>query len=1111
MARRTLVPMVTCAFCGRENPPDARFCNGCAAPLAAVEEPVREERKVVTVLFVDLVGSTSAAEQLDPEDVRARLAPYWRHVRSELEQHGATVEKFIGDAVVALFGAPAAHEDDPERAVRAGLAIRDWAREQSQLQVRIAVATGEALVRLGARPLEGEGMASGDVLNTASRLQNVAPANGLLVDEGTYRATKDAILCRELRAVDVKGKTEPVCVWEALEARSRLGVDLTRETKTPLVGRRRELAALADALDRARAECAAQLVTLVGVPGIGKSRLVYELMQVVRAEPDYTTWRQGRSLPYGEGVSMWAFAEMVKAQAGILETDSPESAEEKLAASVASVVEEEESEWIARHLRPLVGLSADASDAARNEAFASWRRYIEAIAGQGPLVLVFEDVHWGDDNLLDFIDHLIDWATSVPLLVVCTARPELLDRRPSWGGGKRNSTTLSLAALSDKETSQLVAALLERKLLAGDPQPELLARAGGNPLYAEQFVRMLEERDSGDLPETVQGVIAARLDGLSAAEKAVLQDAAVLAKVFWVGAVVAIGGRDRAQLAELLHGLERKEFVRRAVRSSVGDDAEYSFAHVLVRDVAYKQIPRVARVEKHRAAAEWIESLGRPDDLAEMLAHHHSTSLELARASGTADAALEAAAGAALVRAGDRALSLDAYASAAAFYERALELSPSDDPARAQLLFRHAQALFRGGDDRRERALEDARAALVQAGETDAAAEADALLAEVWWLRGQRERCYDHLERALDAVRGAAPSPAKGRVLAQFARYRMVAADYAAAIAHGREALALARMFELPEVIAHALNTVGSARGLGGDEAGVRQIEEAIEFALATNQYAAASRAYNNLATLTDEATKSLELFRRAEELLYRIGDFEGARYPRALRINNEFWLGRWNDALPEADEFIAECEAGRPHYQETSLRESRAFARVARGDTEGAIADAERALAIARAAADPQALNPALSSAAWVYAELGLLDKSRAAAAEMLAKPEGAFFGGGPVAVVVRRIRLFDEFSAALTKVTARRFRHHERRVRQLQRIAAGRYADAADADEALEGQLVTFSAYLRLLAAEEFAARGKRAEADAQLQQALPFFRSVSASSWIERAESLLAAPTT
>jgi len=292
---------VTCATCGRENPSDARFCNGCGVALAPGAPP-REERKVVTVLFADLVDSTRAADMVDPEDVRARLAPYWEHVRAELEHHGGTVEKFIGDAVVAVFGAPVAHEDDPERAVRAGLAIRDWAREQDELQVRIAVTTGEALVRVGARPLEGEAMASGDVLNVASRLQNVASPNGLLVDEPTQRATRDLIDYGELGLVAVKGKADPLRVWEAVETRSRLGVDVVQHTRTHLVGRRRELASLEDALARARDGHSAQLVTVVGVPGIGKSRLVYELMQLVAAERDLTTWRQGRSLPYGEGV-----------------------------------------------------------------------------------------------------------------------------------------------------------------------------------------------------------------------------------------------------------------------------------------------------------------------------------------------------------------------------------------------------------------------------------------------------------------------------------------------------------------------------------------------------------------------------------------------------------------------------------------------------------------------------------------------------------------------------------------------------------------------------------------------------------------------------------------
>src|SRR6266487_4020965 len=323
--------MIVCPQCGKENRDEARFCDSCAAPLAPEDASAREERKVVTVLFADLVGFTSRAEQMDPEDVRAVLEPYHGHLRSELERYGGTVEKFIGDAVMALFGAPVAHEDDPERAIRAALAIRDWVREQEDLQLRIAVTTGEALIALGARPSEGEGMASGDVVNTAARLQAAAPVNGILVGETTYRATSHVIEYREAESVEAKGKSAPVAVWEAVEARSRYGVDLA-EARSPLVGRERELDLLRDALDRARSQRALQLVTLVGVPGIGKSRLVYELFRSIEAEPDFTTWRQGRSLPYGEGVSFWALAEIVKAQAGIMESDSPDNAAAKLKA-----------------------------------------------------------------------------------------------------------------------------------------------------------------------------------------------------------------------------------------------------------------------------------------------------------------------------------------------------------------------------------------------------------------------------------------------------------------------------------------------------------------------------------------------------------------------------------------------------------------------------------------------------------------------------------------------------------------------------------------------------------------------------------------------------------
>jgi class 3 adenylate cyclase len=585
--------MGLCSVCGQENPEIARFCLACGAALTA--EPPREERKVVSVLFADLVGFTPRAEQLDPEDVRALLGPYWQRLRSELERYGGTVEKFIGDAVMALFGAPVAHEDDAERAVRAALSIRDWVREEDDLQVRIAVTTGEALVLLGARPAEGEGMAAGDVVNTAARLQTAAPVNGVLVGETTYRATRGTIDYVEHEPVVAKGKSEPIRVWEAVEARSRFGSDVEQRSLVPLVGRARELATLVAALARARREREPQLVTLVGVPGIGKSRLVAELFDSLRG-PELVFWRQGRALPYGEGVSFWALAEMVKAQAGIRENDSAEQAQDKLRTSVEALVAAEERDWVLEHLLPLVGV--DAAAPRYGESFPAWRRYLEGLAEQHPLVLVFEDLHWADDGLLDFVDHLVEWSSGVPVLVLATARPELLDRRPGWGGGKLNAATLALTPLADEDAARIIHAVLDHAVLPAETQHALLERAGGNPLYAEQFARLYLERGSADdlpLPETIQGIVAARLDGLTAEEKRLVQDAAVLGKVFWAGAGAALSGLGDETVAASLHALERKGLVRRERRSSVTGDTEFAFRHVLVRDVAYGQIPRRAR------------------------------------------------------------------------------------------------------------------------------------------------------------------------------------------------------------------------------------------------------------------------------------------------------------------------------------------------------------------------------------------------------------------------------------------------------------------------------------------------------------------------------------
>jgi predicted ATPase/class 3 adenylate cyclase len=1067
--------------------------------------PAREERKVVTCLFCDLVGFTARAEQMDPEDVRRLLQPYHSRVRANLERHGGTVEKFIGDAVMAIFGAPIAHEDDPERAVRAALAVRDEFADD-ELDMRIGITTGEAFIALAARPQEGEGMASGDVVNTAARLQAAAPMNGILVDETTYRATERVIAYGVAPPVEAKGKTEPIAVWEAVEAKARFGVDVRQLGSTPLVGRQVELDVLVAALGRVRREQEPQLVTLVGVPGIGKSRLVWELFQRVDAEPELTWWRQGRSLPYGEGVSFWALGEMVKAQAGVLETDSADETEKKLHESVAALVADAaDVDWLEGHLRPLLGLgSVELGSGSREEAFAAWRRFLEALAEERSSVLVFEDLHWADEALLDFVDYLVDWATGVPLLVVGTARPELLSRRPGWGGGKPNAVTLSLSALSDDETAHLVHLLLERPVLEASVQKTLLDRAAGNPLYAEEFVRMLEERIDGELqlPETVQGLIAARLDGLLEEEKTLLQAAAVLGKVFWLGAVVQLAGSERELVEERLHALERKEFLKRERRSSVAGELEYAFRHVLVRDVAYAQIPRGVRAQQHELAARWIESLGRPDDHAEMLAHHYLNALELLRAAELPTADVAAAARPVLTEAGDRALSLNSYPAAVRFYDEALGLGSPGDPERAQVQFRRARALHMTLKAVGDEALQEAREALLAAGDAEHAAEADALLAESWWHRGERERAFEHLDRARQLVEGLPSSRGKAHVLSQIARYRALAEENEEAIRVGQEALAMAETLGFEELRAHALNNIGIARFNLGDVGGMQDVERSLEIALAARSPEAA-RAYNNLAALVwtgGDFRRASKLFDEAVAAGERFGDAHTADYSRLIQIQCLLTEGDWDEGLRRADAFLAACDAGESHVMEGDIRRNRAVCRLARDDVHGAIQDIERALPAARKAGDPQAVFPALVSAAWIYAQAGRHDDAVTLAHEAISDAP-ARWSLGDLAWFAAELDCVDELRERIERSEIQ-----------------SRWTDAAVA--VLRGDLVgaadiylemgdrMMEAFARLRAAEQLVAEGRRAEADDQLHESLSFWRPVRASRYVREGEALLAA---
>ena len=1037
--------------------------------------PSRQERKVVTVLFCDLVGSTAQAEEMDPEDVAALLTPYHARVKEELERFGGTVEKFIGDAVMAVFGAPVAHEDDPERAVRAALAIREFADDEG-IELRVGITTGEALVALDARPEAGETLATGDVVNTAARLQAAAPVNGILVSERTFESTKDVVEYDDAQSIDAKGKAAPVAVWEATAVRTAVGAD--RQHTSPFVGRTRELALLEGALERTREERQPELVTLVGVPGIGKSRLLHELAS---GSGDDSVWLSGRCLPYGDGVTFWALGEIVKAHLGIGESDDVEATERKLAAAAAD-------SWVRSRLRPLVGLVDTVAEGDRSEeTFAAWRGFVEEIANKGPLVLVVEDLHWADERLLDFVDYLVDWASGVPVLVMCTARPELLERRPGWGGGKTNSTTISLTPLSDDETARLVAQVVEHALPA-DTEAILLTRAGGNPLYAEQYARMLAERAATDLslPETVQGIIAARLDGLEPGQKALLQDASVIGTSFWLDALATVSGAESRALETGLHALERKGFIRRERSASMEGATEYAFLHLLVRDVAYGQIPRTPRAEKHAATARWIERLERHEDHAEMLAHHYGEALALTRAAGGKAEELETPVRRALRDAGDRAMALSAYAAARRTYEHALELWPDDDPERPRLLLARARAFFLGGGEGAPELFEVAGRELLARRDREGAAEARTYEAFALWNAGEANP-VDVLEVARSAaalLHDARATPVKAYVLANFARYLTLAGHDDEAVEVGRQVLAMADELGLGEVSGNALNTIGLARVSLGDVDGVDDLEESLRLGREHSSPVELSRTYNNLGVMLTHVGRladALEVFTTRDEMHERLGLPNW--FGDAVTANTTYLRGDWDPALRRLDALVA---GGFPSGSWPGPLAVRAQIRLARGDAAGAEEDFRRALRALDARWGPKDIDePCLC--AWHALEAGHRDQADELVARVLARvwrPPYGYTGGVYFAL------LLTDLGRSLEPVLAAAHAHP--RLPWLQAAAAVARGDlAAAADRLLAVGSRTVEALVRLRLAHELAAGDRRSEAAEHLKQALAFYR--------------------
>jgi len=667
-----------CTACGQENPAIARFCLACGLPLDEQGDR-REERRLVSVIFVDLVGFTSRAERLDPEDVQALLRPYHDAVRNEIESFGGNVEKFIGDAVVGVLGAPIAHGDDAERAVRAALAVRDTLARMDEedprldLKVRIAVNTGEALVTLNARAALGEAMVAGDVVNTASRLQSAAPVGGVLVGEGTYRATSDAIVYTPVDAVDAKGKERAVPAWVAVHAKRQPG---ERAIAGPLVGRARELEILRGVWDRVATDCQPQLVTVIGPAGVGKTRLGVEFAAMVKERGGRTV--RGRVLPYRESTAYSALAFQLKQLCQIFETDTADVALTKLRDAVAELMPEGQAESVTMHLAVLLGLDPSTSVADRESLFFSIRSFVEAVARDQPTMLVFEDLHWADEALLDLVELLAARLHDLPILVLALARPDLLDSRTGWGGGLLAHTSLPLRPLGTTEAMDLAAHRLEEAGASLERAADLAEVADGNPLFIEQLAAALAESDDPNaaLPTTIRGIIEARLDALPPEERDVVLDAAVAGRVFWRGTLERMVP-DPDTLSRALGELQRRELITRQTVSAFEGHEQYAFNHVLVRDVAYDLLPRTARQQRHREAAEWFEEAsGEFGEAGAALARHW-------RDAGDPEHALTY-----FIAAAQEAERGWAKGRAAALYREALELVSADDGDRRRELTR---------------------------------------------------------------------------------------------------------------------------------------------------------------------------------------------------------------------------------------------------------------------------------------------------------------------------------------------------------------------------------------------------------------------------------------
>jgi class 3 adenylate cyclase len=850
------------------------------------------ERRVVTILFADLVGFTAHSDGRDPEQVREFLAGYFELCRETIERYGGTVEKFIGDAVMALWGAPIAREDDPERAVRAALELVDSVRRIGRetgddvLALRAGVLSGEAAVTIGA---EGQGLVAGDLVNTASRLQSVAPPGTVLVGEPTYRVASRAIAFEPAGEQTLKGKAAPVPAWRALRVvAERGGLGRSEGIEAPFVGREDELRLLKDLLHSTGRERRVRLVSVTGQAGVGKSRLAWEFLKYIDGVLEPIYFHQGRSPAFGEGVTFWALGEMVRRRAKLAESDDEPTTRERIAATLAEYVPDEaERRRLEPALLSLLGVG-EAPTGGREELFAALRTFFERISILGTTVLVFEDLQWADAGVLDFIDHLLEWSIGYPVLVVTLARPELLDRRADWGAGRRDFVALALGPLAEAPMRELLAGLVpelpERTVRA------ILERADGIPLYAVEMVRMLVADgrlaegdgayrvvgDLGDLrvPDTLQSLIASRLDALEAADRSLLQDGAVLGQTFSVPALAALTGDEPTALEPRLRALVRREVLRLDTDPRSPERGQFGFTQALVREVAYGTLAKRDRRAKHLAAARYFETL-EDEEVAGVLATHYIDAWAAAP-EGPEGEAVAAQARIALRAAAERAVGLGSQEQAVALLERARQVT-TDRLEDAELLERMGKAERAIGHYEAAAAhLEEATVRYREAEDRIGVVRATTLLSRT--SGGSATRPTDALAMAIAAeaeFADLAPAPALIGLRAAIAALFNSIEDHGSSAGWADRALVDAERSGDLELITDLLVTKGSAFATAGRwREGTALLEAGYRLALRQGLAWTAARAANNLAaTLIDsDPSASLMIGREGVELARRYG-----------------------------------------------------------------------------------------------------------------------------------------------------------------------------------------------------------------------------------------------